>query len=422
MPNYPLCEPAVRWASEQSCGSSRQKRRDDVAAIVNGLFGDKLDDSVSRWSTPMTIRAGDTVVARNGRALPDALGGLANVGPRICLLVHGLMSTESIWNFPDAPSTTYGRLLADDHDVTVLSVRYNTGRHISTNGRELARAPQPPGVGVAGAGEGDQPDRSQHGRARRAIGLSLRTPHTAARSAVPDRASLDQQSAPSRPDRGAQYRRPTRDTGELRQRRPVVAADPCDTARRTRPRPAQRGHQGPPLRRHRRRGLARAGSQRPATHLPPPAAAPPPSRPSRRSPAPSPPTPSTRWPDGSVTHSSPPRVHRDDPPTASSFDERHYERSPESPTIHWPTTATSTTQSPTGGDRLADHPRRERQICRSVLPYRVTAPNRCLAKWHARIANSSSNPTIWPNGSTGSCPRNGPTSATGTRRRALNRL
>ena len=55
------------------------------------------------------------------------------------MLVHGLMSTESIWRFPNDPSTTYGTLLADDHDVTVLSVRYNTGRHISTNGRELAQ-------------------------------------------------------------------------------------------------------------------------------------------------------------------------------------------------------------------------------------------------------------------------------------------
>ena len=136
--------PAVRPDSSLGVGavmrflSTATEHRDDAAAIVNGLFGDKLDEGVSRWSTPMTIRAGETVVARNGRALPDALRGVANVGPRVCVLVHGLMSTESIWCFPDAPSTTYGRLLENDHDVTVLSVRYNTGRHISTNGRELA--------------------------------------------------------------------------------------------------------------------------------------------------------------------------------------------------------------------------------------------------------------------------------------------
>jgi triacylglycerol lipase len=56
----------------------------------------------------------------------------------VCLLVHGLMSNESVWQFPAGASTTYGTLLAADHGVTPLTLRYNSGRHISTNGRELA--------------------------------------------------------------------------------------------------------------------------------------------------------------------------------------------------------------------------------------------------------------------------------------------
>ncbi len=113
-------------------------RRDDAVAIVNGLFGDSLDERGSRLATPMTIRAGETVLPLDRQALPDALAAVPAVSSRICVLVHGLMSTESIWRIPNATSTTYGTLLADDHDVTVLTVRYNTGRHISTNGRELA--------------------------------------------------------------------------------------------------------------------------------------------------------------------------------------------------------------------------------------------------------------------------------------------
>jgi hypothetical protein len=35
-------------------------RRDDGVAVVNGLFGDTLDDQGSLLATPMTIRAGDT--------------------------------------------------------------------------------------------------------------------------------------------------------------------------------------------------------------------------------------------------------------------------------------------------------------------------------------------------------------------------
>jgi pimeloyl-ACP methyl ester carboxylesterase len=114
-------------------------RRDDAIAIVNGLFGDALDGRGSRLATPMTLRAGSTVLPLDHQLAPGALADLVpDARPRICLLAHGLMSNESIWRFPGEAATTYGTLLAADHDVTALSVRYNTGRHISSNGRDLA--------------------------------------------------------------------------------------------------------------------------------------------------------------------------------------------------------------------------------------------------------------------------------------------
>jgi pimeloyl-ACP methyl ester carboxylesterase len=114
-------------------------RRDDAIAVVNGLFGDALDERDSPLATPMTVRAGAVVLPLE-RATPRAAlaEAIPDATPRICLLVHGLMSTESVWGFPTDASTTYGTLLARDHGITALSVRYNTGRHISTNGRELA--------------------------------------------------------------------------------------------------------------------------------------------------------------------------------------------------------------------------------------------------------------------------------------------
>jgi triacylglycerol lipase len=115
-------------------------RLDDALAVVNGLFGDALDHQGSALATAMTVRAGGTVLPLERDALADVLiEALPHVGPRICLLVHGLMSTDSVWRFPATRSTTYGTLLARDHGVTPLTLRYNTGRHISTNGRELAR-------------------------------------------------------------------------------------------------------------------------------------------------------------------------------------------------------------------------------------------------------------------------------------------
>jgi triacylglycerol lipase len=109
---------------------------DDARAVLNGLFGDALVDQESSLAIPLTFRtvSGDELPLdhhRLGQALPS-------VGARLCVLVHGLMSSESAWRFAGRQELTYGELLARERGVSPVYVRYNTGRHISTNGRELA--------------------------------------------------------------------------------------------------------------------------------------------------------------------------------------------------------------------------------------------------------------------------------------------
>ena len=127
-------------------------RRAEAMAAVNGLFGDVLADQGSPLATPMTLAIGATNLPRGRDALRDALSDVVpQVGPRICLLVHGLMCTESIWQFPGDRATTFGTLLARDHGVTPVTLRYNTGRHISANGRDLALLLRELVRGLAGA-------------------------------------------------------------------------------------------------------------------------------------------------------------------------------------------------------------------------------------------------------------------------------
>ncbi len=108
----------------------------DARAVLNGLFGDALVEKESSLAVPLTFRTA------SGDELPlddDGLGrALPNAGARLCVLVHGLMASESMWRFTGRQQATYGELLAREHDVTPVYVRYNTGRHISANGRELA--------------------------------------------------------------------------------------------------------------------------------------------------------------------------------------------------------------------------------------------------------------------------------------------
>lgn len=109
---------------------------DDARAVLNGLFGDALVERESSLAIPLTFRTA------SGDWLPldhDGLGrALPNAGARLCVLVHGLMSSESVWRFAGRSELTYGELLARERGVSSVYVRYNTGRHISTNGRELA--------------------------------------------------------------------------------------------------------------------------------------------------------------------------------------------------------------------------------------------------------------------------------------------
>ena len=92
----------------------------DLRAVVNGLVGDELEEQGSSLALPMSLRAEGAASAR------------------LCVFAHGLMATDERWRYRDDPSMTYGSQLARDRGVTPVFVSYNTGRHISTNGQELA--------------------------------------------------------------------------------------------------------------------------------------------------------------------------------------------------------------------------------------------------------------------------------------------
>lgn len=106
-----------------------------VIGVVNGLIGDELDGHAS----PLTHDNLSLRVA--GRAVPVTADGLAAAFPRatgrIAVFLHGLVETEHAWRVGQKTSAPYEhRLWASG--VTSVFVRYNTGRHISTNGQDLA--------------------------------------------------------------------------------------------------------------------------------------------------------------------------------------------------------------------------------------------------------------------------------------------
>lgn len=115
---------------------------DAAIGLVNGAVGDHLHARENGLGLGMSIRSGERYLELEASALAAALG--ENPSPRIAVFVHGLATTEWSWclesqAYHGDPSASFGSLLARDLGYAPLYVRYNTGRHVSENGRELAR-------------------------------------------------------------------------------------------------------------------------------------------------------------------------------------------------------------------------------------------------------------------------------------------
>lgn len=114
-------------------------RAGELIAALNGIYGDELAAKGNGLATTMAVRVA-------GRAVPLTPDAVVAAYPRptdrLAIFVHGLCQTESSWRRPPRPSEHadgrwYGERLADDHGFTSVAVRYNTGLHISANGRQL---------------------------------------------------------------------------------------------------------------------------------------------------------------------------------------------------------------------------------------------------------------------------------------------
>jgi hypothetical protein len=106
--------------------------RDAVLAVLNGVLGDHLAASGNPLAVPMTLRHDGMAVPLQAEALARAL---PQARPRVLLLLHGLCMHPGQWR---RNGLDYGAALASEAGCTLLHLHYNSGRHVSTSGLELA--------------------------------------------------------------------------------------------------------------------------------------------------------------------------------------------------------------------------------------------------------------------------------------------
>jgi hypothetical protein len=125
--------------------STRRGRR--LAGILNGAVGDRLADRYPPLASPMRIRV-------DGEDLTPDPAALARHYPTaatsIVVFIHGVIETDEWWSAPartraDDP-TAIGIAIGEDFSTrltrdlacSTVQVRYNSGRHVSDNGADLA--------------------------------------------------------------------------------------------------------------------------------------------------------------------------------------------------------------------------------------------------------------------------------------------
>jgi pimeloyl-ACP methyl ester carboxylesterase len=106
------------------------ENRNYVPAVINGAIGDKLAERDDRLAIAMSFR-------EDGRDVHPA--DLGRLDGHVAVFVHGLMADEAYWTRPFGDFEGLGPVLARERSLTPLYLRYNSGRHISTNGEGLAR-------------------------------------------------------------------------------------------------------------------------------------------------------------------------------------------------------------------------------------------------------------------------------------------
>lgn len=105
-------------------------RREALIAALNGVLGDYLAETENPLAVPMQVRS-------NGRPLKDEdfLEAVEQTEGRLLILVHGLCMNDLQW---ERRGHDHGAALASELGLTPVYVHYNTGLHISENGRQLS--------------------------------------------------------------------------------------------------------------------------------------------------------------------------------------------------------------------------------------------------------------------------------------------
>lgn len=118
---------------ESAIGNPRaapSAERDALVAVINGVLGDYLISTESPLAIPMRLRQDGQHLQLTRKALASTF---TPADRKLIVVLHGLCMTDA-----SRKEHSHAAALARDLGYTPISLQYNSGRHVSTNGREFA--------------------------------------------------------------------------------------------------------------------------------------------------------------------------------------------------------------------------------------------------------------------------------------------
>ena len=106
-------------------------KKEVLLSVLNGVIGDYLEEKENPLKIDMQFRYQSKAIQIDSESLKETY---PKINGKILLMIHGSCMSDIQWNHKNR---NHGETLSEELDKTPIYLNYNSGKHISTNGKDL---------------------------------------------------------------------------------------------------------------------------------------------------------------------------------------------------------------------------------------------------------------------------------------------